>query len=444
MPRTLRNISAVIIVHICSLTALAQQAVPWAANLDQARAEAARQNKIVLVHFWNKSCGPCLKLDRYVFNNPSVGRAVAEGCVPVKVNTLENSALATQFAIRTVPQDVFITPDGKEIWRGTSPQHDQAYIQMVQRVVSTAGIAARNPNQQLAQLSRGQRAFEGQATGYPPQGGFVPQNNNVGAGQPANATPSNAQPGGGEFSPANAQKNRSQLIVNQQFGQGNPPPVNRDPRQPPNGTPNFKSQPPAPSGAFAANRPVGNAPAGPGNPNGPSRPPAPGNGFQPGFNAPSNAGASNQRPPVGADPRMAQQPAPPRPAANAHPLAMDGYCPVTLVTVKDPKKAWSKGDARWGAHHRGRTYLFSGPEQQKQFLANPDHFAPGLSCYDPVLFAQRNQLVEGKREHGLTFHGQVFLFADEATLQTFSSDPDRYVHAVRQAMFNDANGQQRR
>jgi protein disulfide-isomerase len=127
----------------------------------------------------------------------------------------------------------------------------------------------------------------------------------------------------------------------------------------------------------------------------------------------------------------------PSPAVGGNPpLAVDGYCPVTLVTLlsKDRQKAWKKGDQRWGAIHRGRTYLFAGPEEQRLFLANPDYYSPALSCYDPVRFVDANDLVEGRREHGLTYRGQVFLFADEASLRTFWNNPTRFATVVHEAM----------
>ena len=50
-------------------------------------------------------------------------------------------------------------------------------------------------------------------------------------------------------------------------------------------------------------------------------------------------------------------------------LVLEGYCPVTLTE----KQQWVLGDHRWGATHRGSMYLFLGPEEQRRFLADPDH-----------------------------------------------------------------------
>ena len=125
-----------------------------------------------------------------------------------------------------------------------------------------------------------------------------------------------------------------------------------------------------------------------------------------------------------------QQPVPP--AAARSQFAMDGFCPVTLVV----QGKWQKGDARWGAVHQGKTYLFASQQGQQQFLASPDQFAPVLSGHDAVLYAETGQLVEGKREHGVFFGNRIFLFADEVALDRFSKHTDFYMARVRQATAN--------
>jgi YHS domain-containing protein len=130
-------------------------------------------------------------------------------------------------------------------------------------------------------------------------------------------------------------------------------------------------------------------------------------------------------------------------AAKAPPIAMDGFCPVTLLETvsRDPhdRSAWKKGNVKFGAIHRNRTYLFTSAEQQQKFLANPDAYAPVLSGCDPVVFAERGELLDGKRAYGLiTPDKRIFLFADEAALRKFNQSPGSYAAAAQQAMLRDA------
>jgi len=115
------------------------------------------------------------------------------------------------------------------------------------------------------------------------------------------------------------------------------------------------------------------------------------------------------------------------------PLGLDGYCPVTLCEKRD---CWVAGDTRWGAIHRGRTYLFAGEAERKAFLADPDRYAPVLEGNDPVLALERSRAVPGARDHGVFYDGRVYLFANEETLEVFRKDPDRYAIDMRQARRN--------
>ena len=124
------------------------------------------------------------------------------------------------------------------------------------------------------------------------------------------------------------------------------------------------------------------------------------------------------------------------PASQAPPVAMEGYCPVTLLE----QRKWKRSDPKFGAIHRGRTYLFASESEQQKFLADPDAFSPVLSGYDPVVFAQRAELVEGRRSYGLTYNKQIFLFADEASLQAFSKNPQAFAETARQARIQAENG----
>ncbi|HAN98669.1 MAG TPA: hypothetical protein DCQ98_15075, partial [Planctomycetaceae bacterium] len=111
-------------------------------------------------------------------------------------------------------------------------------------------------------------------------------------------------------------------------------------------------------------------------------------------------------------------------------LGLDGFCPVSLIR----DKVWLEGDRAYGCVHRGRVYLFCSAEDRDEFMANTDAFAPVLSGYDPVIFAEQNRLVEGKREHGAFVDDRIILFADEVTFAKFRENSATYVQAVKQAM----------
>jgi YHS domain-containing protein len=115
--------------------------------------------------------------------------------------------------------------------------------------------------------------------------------------------------------------------------------------------------------------------------------------------------------------------------ADAHgpmPLGLEGYCPVTVVE----RGNWVEGRPQWGARHRGRTYLFAGPEQQKAFLADPDRYAPALSGDDPVLAFENGKSEPGRRAFGVSYQSRMYLFSSPETRAAFTAEPDRYTSRV--------------
>jgi protein disulfide-isomerase len=124
-----------------------------------------------------------------------------------------------------------------------------------------------------------------------------------------------------------------------------------------------------------------------------------------------------------------QLPPPPQIPPGSPPLGLDGYCPVTLVE----RQQWTMGAAAYGVIHRGRTYLFLGPNEVKKFLTNPDLYSPVHSGYDPVLALDNQTLVPGRREYGVYSDNRVYLFADEASRRKFEQNPQRYAAEALQA-----------
>ncbi len=111
-------------------------------------------------------------------------------------------------------------------------------------------------------------------------------------------------------------------------------------------------------------------------------------------------------------------------------LALEGFCPVTLTV----RETWEQGDPRWGAYHRGRTYLFVSPDLKQQFMADPDRYSPVLAGYDPTRFIDHGVAIEGQRKHGMWFRGQMYLFAEEASLERFQRSPDYYAQRSHEIM----------
>ena len=109
--------------------------------------------------------------------------------------------------------------------------------------------------------------------------------------------------------------------------------------------------------------------------------------------------------------------------ATSPKYALHGKCPVTLLS----ESKWVDGDPRWGCVHRERIYIFSTEQNLKAFQNDPDAHSPILAGYDPVVYQESGQLVNGLEKHGVFMgkapHQRIVLFANAKTRAQFQSQP---------------------
>jgi protein disulfide-isomerase len=399
-----------------------QEGIHWQQDLESAKALAKQSGRLVLVHFWTPHCAPCVTLDHTVFNQPGVASAIEAEFVPVKLNANENPATAQGFGITRVPTDVILTPDGQVVGKLISPPTPAGYVAELTQVArenssragqgfANAASSAPQPSQINAAYAKLQLAPETQAA--------VPQPAGI-ENQPSM-----------QVNPA-AMASQAQSVA--------PPAI-------------AQTVPATPS--FAASQSAGNPSLGP---IATTPPQQYSNPYADGYSAPNDVtpAIANYAVPPGVNPAAAiagvntESVQPQTPIAHsaavvttpvvvpdsrqlppgAPPLGFDGYCPVSMRN----QWKWVAGDPRWGVVHRGRTYWFASQAEQQMFWTDPDRYAPALSGMDPVMAIDHKQQVPGKREHSIDYDNLFYMFSNEATLQQFTANPERYAVGVRQAM----------
>ena len=333
--------------------------------------------------------------------------------MPVKVNALQYPYTAKQFGITRWPSEIIMSPDGQIIERLSGGATVEQYLGKLNQIA----VAVRNPRvaPPLAQIAGGP------APGAPDRG--------LAPGADAPRQPATAFDNPPYTGPAGTLPPQS-AIVNPG---PQPPAVPQDPMTAqPTGLDRGLAGPQAPapvapSDAMTRPWPAKAVPAYPADAN----------------SSTVAAGAVSGIEKVNVQPtdrnidrptdRFAQPQAARRPADNAAdrgpvvttgnpPLALDGYCAVTLTE----KERWAKGDPRWGVIHRGRTYLFTGPEEAARFYDDPDRYAPVYSGYDVVMAADQGKQIPGQRQYGVWYDGRMYLFVSQASCQTFDRNPGKY------------------
>jgi YHS domain-containing protein len=423
--------AAVSLAAVCPI-ASAHDRMPWQPNLEAAQRVAAETNRLVLIHFWAAWCRPCIRLEQEVFSNPETAKGLEANFVMVKLNADEAPGTARMYGVSSLPSDVITTASGRLVSQMQSPPTSAQYVAQMNQAAAGHRSLARKPDPQAAQQSA------------PPTlpGSVPPANSGASYAPPYPGAANSAAPTQGDYypsapaPPANGTDRYAEYFPEQP---SSPPQTNQQTAQV---TPAQAYAPQTAPGATANPVDPYATPAAAAPPIAPSTTVAP--GVDPYAAAPTiqPPQSPTQQPPHGQEPpSAAQQPysaqASYQPTANVPqlppgcpPMGLDGNCPVTLVE----RKRWTLGHPAFGVVHRGRTYLFLGPQEKEKFLADPDRYSPVLSGLDPVLALDNQVSVAGKREFGVFgADGRVYLFADEASRARFEANERSYATRALQA-----------
>lgn len=115
-----------------------------------------------------------------------------------------------------------------------------------------------------------------------------------------------------------------------------------------------------------------------------------------------------------------------RPCDASAPLALDGYCPVSMIT---------RAELVQGANsecivYRGLRYHFLSARERLMFLDDPARFLPAADGKCVVTWAEKHLWMPGRIKYPAIFGDHVFLFPTDQERQKFLVDPEKYVDAA--------------
>jgi len=109
-------------------------------------------------------------------------------------------------------------------------------------------------------------------------------------------------------------------------------------------------------------------------------------------------------------------------AAAPAPLALEGYCPVTMTRTG----RLVPGRADLSVRHSGSTYRFADPSALASFRARPAEYLPLDGGLCPVSRVDRGLTRPGTLAFGVVESGRIILLADADARARFARDPGRY------------------
>ncbi len=417
-----------------------EREILWTEDFEAAVQRAATTNSIVLLHFYGDSCPPCKLLDKKTFHDPALVSKMNEHLVPVKINADRRRDLAQKFQVTRWPTDIYLFPNGDEIYRGVSNADPSVYCKTIERVAlrhrdwtvernSTArakekrqdrAIAAHTPQIQAEQPSYAGNAghsVKTQAAAWTNQA-FAPKQNPPPAGLPS------------------ASSQGTRVIENPYITQ-QPIIVPPAPYSPNNDSisPNNGSIPPIVHAGPSSPEPASTMAAAPvvAHPISSQRSPVQATPQQPNHFQSQSDSLASQR-------------------VDAETIGMDGYCPVSLIeSIGNPQlNGWVAGKPTCAVRHRGRVYYCASERARQTLLSDPDRFTPCLSGFDIVHLCKAGKLEDGKCEFGCIQEGtnRVFLFDTKANFDEFTQNSVYYSRLLENAaperVANELTGTQKR
>ncbi|MGB9620176.1 MAG: hypothetical protein ACPL7K_07175, partial [Armatimonadota bacterium] len=116
---------------------------------------------------------------------------------------------------------------------------------------------------------------------------------------------------------------------------------------------------------------------------------------------------------------------PPGSIGRTAPLALEGYCPVSILEIKK----WVKGHPAYQAVYDGQTYLFANAQAKQTFESDPAKYVPALGGDCVVAFVKTGKRVRGNIRHAALHNGRLFLFSTLEAKNMFLTEPDKYANA---------------
>ena len=125
---------ALILVPCLSPAALGQE--PFAdLSLEEARAQAAQLDRILLIDFFTTWCEPCKRLDRTTWKDERVLDWLNKTSVCLKVDAEDEDDLARRYDVQGFPTLLFLRPNGTELGRIVGYRDPQAFLEQAQSLL---------------------------------------------------------------------------------------------------------------------------------------------------------------------------------------------------------------------------------------------------------------------------------------------------------------------
>lgn len=91
-----------------------EERISWLGDLDEAKVQALRENKLILAEFWASWCGPCLAMDRDVWSRKDIAN-LSDKFVCLKLDFDKEKKASWHYQVQAIPAILFLDAFGNKI-----------------------------------------------------------------------------------------------------------------------------------------------------------------------------------------------------------------------------------------------------------------------------------------------------------------------------------------
>jgi thioredoxin-related protein len=88
----------------------------WLSNFDQAKEEAAKSRKVILLQFEMENCGGCKQLYKNTYPDPKVQQDINEWFIPLKLDIIGDREVRRNFGAYWTPSIYFVDGNGNSYY----------------------------------------------------------------------------------------------------------------------------------------------------------------------------------------------------------------------------------------------------------------------------------------------------------------------------------------
>ena len=115
----------------------------WQTSFAEAEALARELQLPIVVHFHANWCGPCRTMEQTVLSHAATLELIGSRVIGVKVNSDLHRELVVRFSVSSLPTDIFLDSQGKEVERTVGMLDRTVYLGKIHALSKSTSPAAR-------------------------------------------------------------------------------------------------------------------------------------------------------------------------------------------------------------------------------------------------------------------------------------------------------------